>query len=824
MTARAYVRFVLQYGRWIWLLALALGLPAAQRTASLYARLDADFEQLLPRDAPSVVALAELRMRAPGLSHLAVVVDTASGGNVPAAERFIDDLARRVKQYPALWVSGVSVGTAEERTFLSDRAPLYVDLDDLERVRQRIVARRDWEVSRAQGTLLDEDAPPPPIDVTDLEEKYAQRSASTLPQGRFSSAEQATSLMLIDVGGGPASVARDRALLAKVKSDIAALGGVAAYAPGMRVGFAAEVAASVEETEALMDDLSWTSAVVLVAVGVVIVLYFRWLPALLVLVAPLMLATVYAFSIASLPAFGVRVLNANTAFLGSIIVGNGVNFGIVLLARYVEERRAGSPVEESLVVAVAGARRGTLAAALAASVSYAALAFTQFEGFRQFGVIGGLGMLTSWVCAFLLVPPLAAWVDRGRLPSTQPGRGRFSGALARLVGRAPVIVAAASLALFVLACAQVSGFGPADMETDLSKLRRRDTWTRGEAYWGARMNAVMGQYLTPVAVLTDSAAEARAVAATLRAGVPELGDTVARVRSIDDVVPTGQAAKIALVREMKLDLTPRVRAGLSAAQRDRVEAWLGRRELSVFQLDDVPRALCAGLRESGGESGRIVLVFPSLRGALWEGETLRRFIAGLRNASSSAAQKMGGRPPRVAGGLPLSSDIVSCVARDGPRVTLLAFVGVAFVVVAVFRRSRATIWVIASLVVGVTWMLAATMFMGAKVNFANFIAFPITFGIGVDYAVNVFSRASQTGDLTGALRTTGGAVALCSLTTIIGYSSLLFADNRALHLFGLFAVVGEVACLSAALVALPAAVVAASKIAASRATSTRSGS
>ena len=51
MTARAYVRFVLQYGRWIWLLALALGLPAAQRTASLYARLDADFEQLLPRDA-----------------------------------------------------------------------------------------------------------------------------------------------------------------------------------------------------------------------------------------------------------------------------------------------------------------------------------------------------------------------------------------------------------------------------------------------------------------------------------------------------------------------------------------------------------------------------------------------------------------------------------------------------------------------------------------------------------------------------------------------------------------------------------------------------
>ena len=47
-------------------------------------------------------------------------------------------------------------------------------------------------------------------------------------------------------------------------------------------------------------------------------------------------------------------------------------------------------------------------------------------------------------------------------------------------------------------------------------------------------------------------------------------------------------------------------------------------------------------------------------------------------------------------------------------------------------------------------------------------------------------------------------MALCSLTTIIGYSSLLLAQNRALFLFGLLAVLGEVACLTAAVVALPA--------------------
>jgi len=55
-----------------------------------------------------------------------------------------------------------------------------------------------------------------------------------------------------------------------------------------------------------------------------------------------------------------------------------------------------------------------------------------------------------------------------------------------------------------------------------------------------------------------------------------------------------------------------------------------------------------------------------------------------------------------------------------------------------------------------------------------------------------------------AVRTTGGAVTLCSMTTIIGYSSLLLAENQALFLFGLLAVLGEISCLTTAVVVMPA--------------------
>src|SRR5262249_31987842 len=152
------------------------------------------------------------------------------------------------------------------------------------------------------------------------------------------------------------------------------------------------------------------------------VLYYKWWKSVPVLIPPLLLATVYAFALASFPPINIRHLNSNTAFLGAIIVGNGINIGLVLLARYREERLRGASVEDALVVGVWGAHVGTLAAAIAAGVSYASLIATEFRGFRQFGFIGGLGMLSSWLTAFVLVPPLVHWLDKDDLePNRKAG-------------------------------------------------------------------------------------------------------------------------------------------------------------------------------------------------------------------------------------------------------------------------------------------------------------------------------------------------------------------------------------------------------------------
>src|SRR5439155_15322438 len=124
------------------------------------------------------------------------------------------------------------------------------------------------EASRRFGSLL-EDEPAPPLDFSDLRAKYERRAiqlgpsegpkppakgpdgaspagpraevGSVSPSGRFSSAPKHLSLLLIEAGGFSTGAAQSRALLGRVKADIAALGGPDHYAPGMRLGFSGEV-------------------------------------------------------------------------------------------------------------------------------------------------------------------------------------------------------------------------------------------------------------------------------------------------------------------------------------------------------------------------------------------------------------------------------------------------------------------------------------------------------------------------------------------------------------------------------------------------------
>jgi uncharacterized membrane protein YdfJ with MMPL/SSD domain len=263
-----------------------------------------------------------------------------------------------------------------------------------------------------------------------------------------------------------------------------------------------------------------------------------------------------------------------------------------------------------------------------------------------------------------------------------------------------------------------------------------------------------------------------------------------------------QRRKLALIAQIrKLRNDPALEAA-SDEDRKQLESVNPPEDLHLLVPRDLPPLALKPFTEIDGTVGRVVLVYYVEQGiSVWNGKDLLRIADVLQTIHLPD-----GRVLETSGNAVVFSAMLRSILRDGPRATVASLLVVLILALLVMRPLTAALMAIGSLLVGVAWMVGAAGWAEVKITFLNFIALPITFGIGAEYALNVVSRYQQNRDMPGAVSSTGSAVALCSWTTIVGYGSLLAARNRALQGFGAMAILGEVACLAAALVALPSLV------------------
>jgi predicted RND superfamily exporter protein len=208
--------------------------------------------------------------------------------------------------------------------------------------------------------------------------------------------------------------------------------------------------------------------------------------------------------------------------------------------------------------------------------------------------------------------------------------------------------------------------------------------------------------------------------------------------------------------------------------------------------------------ENDGTRGRIVYITPKEGRSIWDGRYLALWADSFRTIGLRTGETIIGSGRAV-----IFADMLMAVVEDAPRAIVVSLAGTCLVVFAAFRARRESWAVLLTLLLGVAGMVAFLSLKHIKLNFLNFVALPITFGIGVDYAVNVMQRARLEGaeHMRRVIVETGGAVVLCSLTTMLGYASLTMSMNQAIVTFGLAAAAGEVACLLAAVLVMPAALV-----------------
>jgi hypothetical protein len=221
--------------------------------------------------------------------------------------------------------------------------------------------------------------------------------------------------------------------------------------------------------------------------------------------------------------------------------------------------------------------------------------------------------------------------------------------------------------------------------------------------------------------------------------------------------------------------------------------------LRALTIDDLPTQIKDAFTETDGQRGRLIGIDADHTNySDWNGHDLLRMDKALK------VQALG-QTWVAASTATIFAGMLESILADGPRVTLCALVGVVILVLIAFGP-KGGLPVLASLAIGIVWLGGLLGHFDLKINFMNFVALPITLGVGCDYAANIWARmrSEPGGSIVNVIGDTGSAVALCSLTTVIGYSSLLMSHNRALRSFGMVADLGELTCLAAAVVALPA--------------------
>jgi predicted RND superfamily exporter protein len=803
-------------------LALALFLTAPAVYLARQLELHTGFDALLPENKPSVIELKRVASRTAGVSTLAVVID----GNDPAAmQRFSDALLPKLRALGPDWIGTAENGVHAEREFMKERQALYLPLTKVQEIHQRIEERYQKEIF---GSLDDE--PLEPITRESLEQEFGkdvpkQPAVPAYRDGYYMNAEGTRLIVLARTPVASGDLHRSRRLqeLAKQAIDEANPTG---FHPSLKVGLTGDVVTSAEQYGVIKNDLTTVGVLGVSMILLIDFLFFLRIRAVIAMALAIGIGVLWTFGVTRLV---IGHLNTASGFLVSIIFGNGINFGILLRARYGEARRANVGLREALELAYRDTLLPTLTVAAAAGAGYLSLATTNFRGFRDFGAIGGYGMLLCWFANYLLMPPLLVVFERviptftphnersfwGRVQSFIDRGVPFGAPFAWLSRRIPasVLVVLGAIATSVGLLATIRYIVEDPFEYNLGRLENDGPAVVTDATrLGSGMTDIAGRTgQDGMAIMTERVDQVKPLLHELeqRRTAGGANPPFQKVVSIFDLIPDDQAEKIRLLGEIRQKIDKvRAHGKMSQEDRNKIQPYLRAADLRPFGIDDLPEKIVRPFTERDGTRGRIVYVVPTDGKSVRDMKYLMRWADSYRQTTLPSGEVIYGSGRSV-----IYADMLKAVVEEGPKAALFAGFMTILVVIAAFKRGvrgwRATGLVIGSLAVGLCWMGALLYFSGARINFLNFIAVPITIGIGVDYAINLVHRwrLERGGHVPSIVLETGGAVVLCSLTTILGYLALMQSVNPAVRSFGLAAVFGELACLLAVVVVLPAVLI-----------------
>lgn len=744
------------------------------------------------------------------LRTVAVVMYGDSFGAVESTAKSVESALRAQPDFVAL-------SAPQNLDFLRDRALLYLSLDDLDEMAERLADSQPVLTAIAEDPSLRGvlevlgDA----VDNADEAEQFAtilelvEKSGAQKLNGESAAIAWTDELFSPD----PPQI---RVITFKGKADFGAslpsaellrrldmvLADVQRPA-GVEIGVTGEIALTHEEMQAATSGVNIAGWISVAFLAVVMIVGVRSLTivltSLLMLLSGVILTT--AFALATVGEF-------NTLSLVFIVTlfGLGVDYALHFSLRYQESTNQLENTAEALIHAARGVGDAIALCALTTALAFLAFWPTRYGGLADLGVISAAGMVIALWLTFTLLPAVYVLLGPVRLHTVElPSSEALVQKL--LVRRRMVIVAV------VLLAAGAVVVSVKWMHFDYSVLALRD-----ENVESMRML----RFLQKEGVATDYALYVVHEPGALDVEALESLPMVDSVLTPEDYVPKEQEKKFPVVEELNLLLESalfplEVAAEPDAATlRESIQVFVTQLEAHGVGRPDVWRQL-AGLSDAVLLDWQSDVVVPLQKELGWLSRALatepvtfedlpedlrhrlvapdgrylsvitpKEDITGVRslgefiNSVHSIAPTATGRPV-------IEQGVGEIVIGSFLQATLTAAAGVLIILLLVFRSLKDALLITLPLILAALFTLSIGELMGAPLNMANILVLPLIFGLGVDNGIHVFHRYRQGGDVRKLMHSsTPRAVFLSTLTTVGAFSSLMLSPHVGTASIGLY--------------------------------------
>jgi hopanoid biosynthesis associated RND transporter like protein HpnN len=633
--------------------------------------------------------------------------------------------------------------------------------------------------------------------------------------------------------------------------------------PSIFAGTTGTIALARDETLAAQEDMYLTSFIALILILILFIFSFRMWVAPLLSAISLMIGIIWTGGFAAIT---LGSLNIMTSMFSVILIGLGIDFSIHIISVYTENRAAGNDIGDSLKNTFLKSGKGIITGAMTTACAFFTLLVSRSVGMSEFGIVAGSGVIFCMLATLITLPAMLSLRDKLLMKfyhknyQVNTTEFRFLAGLAIFFTRKNIIilVLCTLLTVFLLyKSVQISfDYNYLNMEpVGLTSIKLQDRMIdefdatpdfaliRSSSIEGARRIAEEAKDLKIVGMVTS------------------ISDYIPAQQEQEQRIPYIQAIRENLVKNQKLVVINKNNFDQILQQFQRLKnniiefaqlAYLGGQDkvdakckeiigdievdnqetivdmllnrlvknkaecmkgLNLFQqqyqpymkklatnmtsteritLNNLPRNIYNQFSNEKGDQF-LVTIYPKEQ--VWNLSFLKLFTDQMQRLD-----------PRVTGTPPVFYILIQYIAEDGKVAAVLTLIVIFLLLLIDFKKLKYVLLAMVPLIIGVIWMVGTMSILGLQLTMLNVMGIPLILGIGIDDGVHILHRYRIEGiaKIKTVFSSTGKAVLLTSLTTMLAFGSFKFATYRGLGSLGIALFIGVGTCFLSSIVVLPA--------------------